>query len=75
MRMKLETEVMRQKARDERNQRRLEGLMRIFSGILAFAAGMTFVIMVTRPDAKGIGITFAVAFVGAVVCWVQGEPR
>ena len=75
MRMKLETEVMRQKAREEREQRRLEKLLRFFAVGLAFAAGMTFAIMVTRPDAKGIGITFAFAFVGVVVCWVQGEPR
>ena len=74
MRMKLESEVMREQAREERNQRRLEALLRIFAGILAFTAGMTFMVMVTQPDAKGAGACFAIAFVGAVACWAGGEP-
>lgn len=75
MRMKLETEVMRQEAREERNQRRLEKLLRFFAVGLAFVAGMTFMVMVTQPDAHGAGAIFAISFVGAVACWAVGEPR
>lgn len=75
MRMKLETEVMRERAREEREQRRLEAVLRMFAGIMAFVAGMTLMVVILRPDAKGAAVAFAIAFVGAVVCWVQGEPR
>lgn len=75
MRMKLETELMREKAREERNQRRLEGLMRIFAMIFAFVAGMTFMVIVMRPEAKGVWPVFLTAMIGGALCGAGGEPK
>lgn len=73
MRMKLETEIMREQAREEREKRRLASLLRIFAGILAFLAGMAFMTLFLKPEAKGVGFIFALCFIGAVVLWVGGE--
>ena len=75
MRMKLETEVMREKAREARAQKRLEATLRVFALIFSFCAGMTLMALVMNPDANGAGWAFAFSFIGAVVCWVNGEPR
>ena len=71
--MKLETEIMREQAREERNQKRLASLLRIFAGIMAFLSGMCFMTIFLKPDAKGVGFMFAISFVGTVLLWVGGE--
>lgn len=74
MRMKLETEVMREKRRKEKQDKALEFVLRMFGMILAFVSGMTFMVMVTNAEAKGAGVIWAISFVGAIACWAVGEP-